>query len=157
MGTTILAGPSLGAVRADVVRDVSFPWLQISGGALGPTRLVGVHLASPVPTLIGAWPVELGGLARWCAPGAGPAAVVGDLNATADIGAYRTGTAGCTEAGDSSGKGLLATWPTVTPRWLGAQLDHVLVGGGVGVDGFDVVEVPGTDHRGVLATVHTVS
>jgi endonuclease/exonuclease/phosphatase (EEP) superfamily protein YafD len=157
VGTTILAGPSLGAVRADVVRDVRFPWLQISGGALGRTRLVGVHLASPVPTLIDAWPVELRGLARWCAPGAGPSAVVGDLNATADIAAYRTGTAGCTDAGDSSGKGLLATWPTVTPRWLGAQLDHVLVGGGVGVDGFDVVEVPGTDHRGVLATVHTVS
>jgi endonuclease/exonuclease/phosphatase (EEP) superfamily protein YafD len=155
-GTTILAGPSLGAVRADVVADVRFPWLQLSGGALGRTRLVGLHTASPVPTLIDAWPVELGSLQRWCGPGAGPAAVVGDLNATADIAAYRLGTAGCTDAGDAAGKGLLATWPTATPRWLGAQLDHVLVGGGVGVDGFDVVEVPGTDHRGVLATVHTV-
>ncbi len=157
VGTTILAGPSLGPVRADVVRDVRFPWLQITGGALGPTRLVGAHVASPVPTLIDAWPVELAGLQRWCGPGSGPAAVLGDLNATADIAAYRAGTAGCTDAGDAAGKGLLATWPTVTPRWIGAQLDHVLVGGGVGVDGFDVVEVPGTDHRGVLATVHTVS
>ncbi|HEY2224203.1 endonuclease/exonuclease/phosphatase family protein [Actinomycetospora sp.] len=156
VGTTILAGPSLGPVRPDVVRGVSFPWLQISGGALGPTRLVGVHLASPVPTLIDAWPAELGELHRWCAPGAGPAAVVGDFNATADIAAYRSGTAGCTDAGDAAGKGLLATWPTATPRWLGAQLDHLLAGGGVGVDGFDVIEVPGTDHRGVLATVHTV-
>jgi endonuclease/exonuclease/phosphatase (EEP) superfamily protein YafD len=155
-GTTILAGPSLGAVRADVVRDVRFPWLQLSAGALGPTRLVGVHVASPVPALIDAWPAELASLQRWCGPGAGPAAVVGDLNATADIAAWRAGTAGCTDAGDAAGKGLLATWPTATPRWLGAQLDHVLVGGGVGVDGFDVVEVPGTDHRGVLATVHTV-
>jgi endonuclease/exonuclease/phosphatase (EEP) superfamily protein YafD len=153
-GSTILAGPSLGTVRADVVADVSFPWLQLSGGALGRTRLVGVHLASPVPTLIGAWPAELASLQRWCGPAAGPAAVVGDLNATADLAAYRTGTAGCTDAGDAAGKGLLATWPTATPRWLGAQLDHVLVGGGVGVDGFDVVQVPGTDHRGVLCTVH---
>jgi endonuclease/exonuclease/phosphatase (EEP) superfamily protein YafD len=157
VGTTILAGPSLGPVHADVVRDVTFPWLQISGGALGPTRLVGLHVAAPVPALLDAWPRELDGLARWCAPGAGPAAVVGDFNATADITAFRTGAAGCTDAGDASGKGLLATWPTATPRWVGAQLDHVLVGGGVGVDGFDVVEVPGTDHRGVLATVHTVS
>lgn len=155
-GTSILAGPSLGAVRADAVADVRFPWLQISGGALGRTRLVGLHTASPVPTLIGAWPAELASLQRWCGPGAGPAAVVGDLNATADIAAYRRGTAGCTDAGDAAGKGLLATWPTATPRWLGAQLDHVLVGGGVGVDGFDVVKVPGTDRRGVLATVHTV-
>lgn len=154
-GTTILAGASLGAVRADVVPDVRFAWLQLSGGALGRTRLVGVHVAPPVPTLVDAWPGELGSLRRWCGPGAGPAAVVGDLNATADIAAYRRGTAGCTDAGDAAGKGLLATWPTATPRWVGAQLDHVLVGGGVGVDGFDVVEVPGTDHRGVLATVHT--
>lgn len=157
VGTAILAGPSLGAVRADVVRDVAFPWLQLSGGVLGPTRLVGAHVASPVPALIDAWPAELRGLQRWCGPGAGPAVVVGDLNATADISAYRAGTAGCTDAGDAAGKGLLATWPTVLPRWLGGQLDHVLAGGGVGVDGFDVVEVPGTDHRGVLATVHTVS
>jgi endonuclease/exonuclease/phosphatase (EEP) superfamily protein YafD len=156
-GSTILAGPSLGAVRVDVVRDVSFPWLQLSGGALGRTRLVGAHLAAPVPTLIGPWAVELASLQRWCGPGAGPAAVLGDLNATADLAAYRAGTAGCTDAGDAAGKGLLATWPTATPRWVGAQLDHVLVGGGVGVDGFDVVEVPGTDHRGVLCTVHTVS
>jgi hypothetical protein len=33
----------------------------------------------------------------------------------------------------------------------------VLVGGGVGVDGFDVVQAPGTDHRGVLCTVHIES
>jgi endonuclease/exonuclease/phosphatase (EEP) superfamily protein YafD len=155
-GTTILAGPSLGAVRPDVVRDVRFPWLQISGGALGSTRLVGAHTAAPVPTLLDAWPAELGSLQRWCGPGAGPAVVVGDLNATEDLRAFRRGTAGCTDAGVAAGKGLIATWPVGPPRWIGAQLDHVLVGGGAGVDGFDVVEVPGTDHRGVLATVHTV-
>lgn len=156
-GSSILAGPSLGAVRVDVLRDVSFPWLQLSGGALGRTRLVGAHLAAPVPTLIGAWGTELASLQRWCGPTAGPAAVLGDLNSSADLAAFRAGTAGCTDAGDAAGKGLLATWPTATPRWVGAQLDHVLVGGGVGVDGFDAVEVPGTDHRGVLCTVHTVS
>lgn len=156
-GATVLAGPSLGPVRADVVHDVRFPWLQLSGGALGPTRLVGVHLASPVPPLAADWRRELDGLRRWCAAGSGPSAVVGDLNATADLRGYRAGAAGCTDAGDAAGKGLLATWPTALPRWLGAQLDHVLVGNGVGVDGFDVVEAPGTDHRGVLATVHTVA
>ncbi|MDL5155715.1 endonuclease/exonuclease/phosphatase family protein [Actinomycetospora termitidis] len=152
-GTTVLARPSLGDV---VVRPVParFPWLEVTGGALGSTRLVGAHLASPVPGLIDVWPVELASLARWCAPGAGPAVVVGDLNGTADLRAFRAGTAGCTDAGDAAGKGLLATWPQALPRWLGAQLDHVLVSGGVGVDGFDVVEVPGTDHRGVLVTVH---
>jgi endonuclease/exonuclease/phosphatase (EEP) superfamily protein YafD len=153
LGTTIFAGPSLGDVRATPV-PARFPWVELTGGALGPTRLLGAHLASPVPGLIDVWPGELASLARWCAPGAGPAVVVGDLNATADLRAYRAGTAGCTDAGDAAGKGLLATWPAGVPRWLGAQLDHVLVGGGAGVDGFDVVEVPGTDHRGVLVTVH---
>ncbi|MFC5065881.1 endonuclease/exonuclease/phosphatase family protein [Actinomycetospora atypica] len=156
LGTTILAGPGLGDVRARVV-PARFPWLELTGGALGATRLVGVHVVSPVPALIDAWPGELDSLARWCAPGAGPAAVVGDLNATADLTAFRRGTAGCTDAGDEAGKGLLATWPVGLPRWLGAQLDHVLVGGGVGVDGFDVVEVPGTDHRGLVVTVHAVA
>ncbi|WP_433800194.1 endonuclease/exonuclease/phosphatase family protein [Actinomycetospora sp. CA-084318] len=152
MGTAILAGPSLGDVRATPV-PARFPWLELTGGALGPTRLVGAHLASPVPGLIGVWPGELTSLARWCAPGTGPAVVLGDLNATEDIRAFRAGTTGCTDAGDAAGKGLLATWPAGLPRWLGAQLDHVLVGGGAAVEGFDVVEVPGTDHRGVLATV----
>jgi endonuclease/exonuclease/phosphatase (EEP) superfamily protein YafD len=153
VGTTILAGPSLGDVRATPV-PARFPWLELTGGALGPTRLLGAHLASPVPGLIDVWPGELAALARWCAPGTGPAVVMGDLNATEDLRGFRAGTAGCTDAGDAAGKGLLATWPAGLPRWLGAQLDHVLVGGGAGVDGFDVVEVPGTDHRGVLATVH---
>ncbi|MEJ2868934.1 endonuclease/exonuclease/phosphatase family protein [Actinomycetospora sp. OC33-EN08] len=152
-GTAILAGPSLGDVRVRPV-PARFPWLEVTGGALGPTRLVGAHLASPVPGLIDVWPAELASLARWCAPGTGPAVVVGDLNGTLDLAAFRAGTAGCTDAGDAAGKGLLATWPQALPRWLGAQLDHVLVSGGVGVDGFDVVEVPGTDHRGVLVTVH---
>lgn len=153
LGTAIFAGPSLGDVRATPV-PARFPWLELTGGALGGTRLLGAHLASPVPGLIDVWPGELASLRRWCAPGTGPAVVVGDLNATADLRGFRSGTAGCTDAGDAAGKGLLATWPAALPRWVGAQLDHVLVGGGAGVDGFDVVEVPGTDHRGVVVTVH---
>lgn len=155
-GTAMFAAPSLGDVRAETLRVGRFPWLELTGGALGPTRVVGVHLVAPVPGLVDAWPGELAALSRWCG-GPDPAVVAGDLNATLDVRAMRAGTAGCADAGEVAGAGLLATWPVATPRWLGAQIDHVLATGGVGLSGFDVTEVPGTDHRGLLVTVHARS
>jgi endonuclease/exonuclease/phosphatase (EEP) superfamily protein YafD len=37
------------------------------------------------------------------------------------------------------------------PRWLGFRIDHVLAGGGIAVRDTRVLDLPGSDHRAVLA------
>ena len=44
----------------------------------------------------------------------------------------------------------MGTWPDRFPRWLGPQIDHVLVTGGVTAETFSVHDIPGSDHRAVL-------
>jgi endonuclease/exonuclease/phosphatase (EEP) superfamily protein YafD len=152
-GITVLSSPRAGDVVArPVVGDTRYPWAEVSGGVLGSTRLLAVHLVSVVPQWISYWPGELESLRRWCtAPG--PLLVVGDLNASPDHSAFRAGTAGCTDAASSVGAGLTATWRAGVPRWAGTQIDHVLLRGGPAARDVRVLDVPGTDHRALLARV----
>jgi endonuclease/exonuclease/phosphatase (EEP) superfamily protein YafD len=76
--------------------------------------------------------------------------VVGDFNATTDHRDFRSGTAGCTDAAAARGESLTATWPAAWPRWAGAQIDHVLTRGGPQARSVEVLDVPGSDHRGLL-------
>ncbi|GAA4864819.1 endonuclease/exonuclease/phosphatase family protein [Actinomycetospora straminea] len=155
-GITVLAAPRAGDVAFRTISDppgsptdTRYPWAEVTGGILGPVRLGAVHVVSITPRWIGYWPGELALLARWCA-GAGPALVVGDLNATPDHSAFRTGTAGCADAATERGASLTGTWPAGAPRALGAQIDHVLTRHGPRARDVAVLDVPGTDHRALL-------
>jgi endonuclease/exonuclease/phosphatase (EEP) superfamily protein YafD len=77
--------------------------------------------------------------------------LAGDFNATLDHSAFRAATEGCTDAGAERGQGLVPTWPTRTPGWLGVQIDHVLSTGGIHAESFAVYPLPGSDHRAILA------
>jgi endonuclease/exonuclease/phosphatase (EEP) superfamily protein YafD len=157
-GIVVAAAPRAGAVTARPLDgDTRYPWAEVTGGILGPTRLVAVHLVSIVPGWVAYWPAELEGLARWCAPGGDPtpAMIVGDFNATPDHSAFRTGTAGCTDAATATGGSLVPTWRSSFPRWFGAQIDHVLTrpgadGAGPRARSTEVLTVPGSDHRALL-------
>jgi endonuclease/exonuclease/phosphatase (EEP) superfamily protein YafD len=76
--------------------------------------------------------------------------VAGDFNATLDHSVFRSAIAGCADAAEQAGEGLTATWSTRWPRWLGPQIDHVLVTGGITTETLSVHDVPGSDHRAVL-------
>jgi endonuclease/exonuclease/phosphatase (EEP) superfamily protein YafD len=157
-GIVVAAAPRAGAVTARPLDgDTRYPWAEVTGGILGPTRLVAVHLVSIVPGWVAYWPAELEGLARWCAPGGDPtpAMIVGDFNATPDHSAFRTGTAGCADAATATGGSLVPTWRSSFPRWFGAQIDHVLTrpgadGAGPRARSTAVLTVPGSDHRALL-------
>ncbi len=150
-GIVVLASPRAGAVTAERVDgDTRYPWAELTGGILGPTRLAAVHLVSVVPEWISYWPGELAMLQRWCGPDAGSTMIVGDFNATADHSGFRSGTAGCTDAATARGESLTATWPTDLPRAAGAQIDHVLTRDGPAARSVEVVDVPRSDHRGLL-------
>ena len=157
-GIVVAASPRAGDVTARRLDgDTRYPWAEVTGGILGPTRLVAVHLVSIVPGWISYWPGELGMLRRWCAPGGDPtpAMVVGDFNSTPDHSTFRSGTAGCTDAATATGGSLVPTWRSSFPRWFGAQIDHVLTrpgadGAGPQARSTEVIAVPGSDHRALL-------
>jgi endonuclease/exonuclease/phosphatase (EEP) superfamily protein YafD len=157
-GVVVAAAPRAGAVTARPLDgDTRYPWAEVTGGILGPTRLVAVHLVSIVPGWVHYWPAELDSLAQWCAPGGdpSPAMIVGDLNATPDHSAFRAGTAGCTDAATATGESLVPTWRSSFPRWFGAQIDHVLTrpganGAGPHARSTEVITMPGSDHRALL-------
>ncbi|MCD2196093.1 endonuclease/exonuclease/phosphatase family protein [Actinomycetospora endophytica] len=151
-GIAVLTASAMGPLSSRVIwQGHADPWLELSGGALGGLRLVAVHVAAPVPGKIRSWPRELAQLATWC--GAGPAVLVGDFNATLDHAEFRAGSAGCQDAAAVTGNGLTATWNAAWPRWFGAQIDHVLVGGDLRPEDLLVLDLPGSDHRALLARV----
>ena len=153
-GIVVLSAARLGAVTATPV-DVGsrFRWMRLSGGGLGDVGIVAVHTAAPVRRWMPGWAMELGLLRTWLAEGAGPHVVVGDVNATLDHAPLRAALAGARDVAADMGQGLTSTWPTAWPRWLGVQIDHVLVGGGVHPAAAQVLDLPGSDHRALLARV----
>ncbi len=79
--------------------------------------------------------------------------IAGDFNATGAHRRYRELLAAgeLSDAQDVSGSGFGSTWPSTD--WIPPlmRLDRVLVGSAIGVDGVEVLDPVGADHRGVLA------
>lgn len=143
--TTVLTAPSLGDVRVvPVATGGLYGWLEVGGGALGEVRVLGAHTVAPVPGLVRAWADELDLVAAWRAAAPGPTVVAGDLNTTTEHRAL----AGLGDGRAPSGP---PTWPRRWPRRLGFRIDHVLAGGGLAVRSTRVLDLPGSDHRAVLA------
>jgi endonuclease/exonuclease/phosphatase (EEP) superfamily protein YafD len=150
--TSVLAARGLGDVTAQVVtRDTASGWIELSGGALGDTRILAVHPAVLRPSRTPEWRRELARLAELVAEDPRPTVVVGDLNATCEHHALQPVLRRARSAAAEVGRAREATWPAGKPRWLGVAIDHVLVSAAVGVESFEVLDVPGSDHRAVLA------
>jgi endonuclease/exonuclease/phosphatase (EEP) superfamily protein YafD len=147
--TTVVAG-GLGDVRVRFGEETPFPYVEVTGGGLGALRFVAFHSVAPVPGSVPQWRADLAQLAQWCA-GPTPAVVAGDFNATLDHSALRSAMAGCGDAADQRGAGLVPTWgPTPRTRLIGPQIDHVIATDGIAAETFAVRDVNGSDHRAVL-------
>ncbi|SEH03575.1 Metal-dependent hydrolase, endonuclease/exonuclease/phosphatase family [Nonomuraea solani] len=78
--------------------------------------------------------------------------IAGDFNASLDHSAMRgLLSRGYKDAADQVGAGLIPTWPANKRVPPIITIDHVLVDERVGVQEVSVRDVPGTDHRAVLA------
>jgi endonuclease/exonuclease/phosphatase (EEP) superfamily protein YafD len=126
--------------------------------AAGPIRLVAGHSPRPNPGVTpfgdaSVWAADLDALAR-AGEGSDPRLLVGDLNATPWNQQFRQleKTSGLSDAADVLGKGLRPTWPVWSPMPL-SPIDHVLVGGGVGVRSVGTANVPGSNHRALVVEV----
>ena len=139
-------GPAtrFGAVRAEPATGV------------GPV-LVGVHPAPPSGDLHDVWQEDLAAVTALCAPRTTRGLILaGDLNATLDHAPLRD-VGRCVHGAAGAGVGGVATWPTRTPEWLGAAIDHVIADG----EAYEptqaaVVEVGGSDHRALLVRLRPV-
>ncbi len=153
-GVTALVSARLGDVTFTVGHQTStFPDVEISGGTLGTMRVIAFHSVAPVPGSVPEWRDDMSLLPTWCA-GPTPAIVAGDFNATLDHSMLRAGMVGCGDAAAQRGDGLLSTWgPTPRTRAIGPQIDHVLATHGIEATTFRVVDLPGSDHHAILATL----
>jgi endonuclease/exonuclease/phosphatase (EEP) superfamily protein YafD len=148
-GVSALAHVDLGDVTATVDATTPFPSVVLTGGELGELRFVAFHSIAPVPAGIRQWQSDLAHVATWCAAPT-PAIVAGDFNATLDHSPFRAGAAGCGDAAEQAGAGLVGTWPASWPRIVGTQIDHVIATSDRTAETFETHDVTGTDHRAVL-------
>lgn len=80
--------------------------------------------------------------------------IAGDFNATLDHDALREVIGGgYRDAADAAGVGLKPTWPSGRRFPPQVTIDHVLVDERAGIAGADVLELPGSDHRAVVAEI----
>ena len=124
--------------------------LTLPGG--GAIRIVNVHPRTPSPGGAGKWRDSL---SRLPSAGSGPPWVLlGDFNATLDHSALRDVLArGYRDAAETTGEGLVATWPAgkiVPPQ---VTIDHVFADRRLGIADYGVDDIPGTDHRAVHASL----
>ncbi len=131
--------------------------LDLTPPGAAPVHLIASHSPAPTRVGIGAWHRELSVLARRAAHAGPNTVVVGDLNATAGQVAFRelASTGDLSDAQDVGGGGFAATWNLKSRLPPLLRLDHVLVGSGIGVDGFELAPRIGSDHRGIEATIVT--
>ncbi len=134
------------------------PCARVRPAARPPVTVHAVHVVAPLKGRQRDWHEELRRLGQGLRTAAGPQVVAGDFNASRDHRPFRdllavSGFADCADiAADGSWPGL--TWPS-DRRWLPPvmRLDHVLVSPGLTAGQVRTVDVPGTDHRGVLAVI----
>ena len=116
----------------------------------GEVELVAVHPFPPTERSAERWRQGLEGLPR--ATPERLRILPGDFNSTFDHAPFRDLLgSGYADAAAARGKGLAMTWPSGRVFPPQVAIDHVLADERVHVAGAEVITVPGSDHRAVLA------
>ncbi|KIQ19495.1 endonuclease/exonuclease/phosphatase family protein [Rhodococcus sp. MEB064] len=130
--------------------------VDLDVGAAQPLRAYAVHPIPPYPTPTPVWASELDLVAdEMSAAASRPGSVVigGDFNSTHAHSRFRNLLSdGWVDAADAVGAGVLPTYPM--DKWYPpvVGIDHVVVRD-AGVRSLDVVDIAGSDHRGLIAAV----
>ncbi|MET9395129.1 endonuclease/exonuclease/phosphatase family protein [Streptomyces sp. NPDC006624] len=123
-----------------------------------PVRLQLAHPMPPLPGQVDLWKRELGAVRDAARADRGtPLVLAGDFNASQDHAAFRRILdTGLHDASRVDGADRTATWPALTARVFGAQIDHVLVSKDFAAHRTRVLDLADTDHRAVVTdlTLH---
>ncbi|WP_372471788.1 endonuclease/exonuclease/phosphatase family protein [Micromonospora trifolii] len=131
----------------------AYATVSVPGGS--PVRVESAHPSAPYALdQVGAWRADLAAQPT-ATPDGGLRILAGDFNATLDHSPLRALLrSGYVDAADATGKGLTGTWGPydgdLTPP---VTIDHVLVDNRIAVRSVKVLDLPGTDHRPVQATL----
>ncbi|GAA4707107.1 endonuclease/exonuclease/phosphatase family protein [Promicromonospora umidemergens] len=139
----------------DQLRGTSFAMPSALVGA-GSTdvRVTVVHPHPPMPTEITTWRTELVDLTKQVHADETPQILAGDFNATYDHAGFRDLLGSrFSDATREWGAGPAVTWPEGSRVPALFALDHVVVEKDMPVSDVVSMQVPGTDHRALLATV----
>ena len=158
-GTGLWSRLPLTALPAVPGTEFAMPRARLELPSGSSVTVTAVHPSSPVDDAsIAQWGREMTSLRQTLEGTAGRQIVAGDFNATRDHAPFRQILdAGLTDAADAQGwtawPGM--TWPANRSYPPVMRLDHVLVSTGIEVRDVDVVAIPGTDHRAVVAHLTT--
>ena len=121
----------------------------------GPT-LMAVHPVAPSSAHLDAWREEISKVYSLC--GSEPNAIIaGDFNSTADHEAsLRLGSV-CSDTLAQAGSGAVGTWTVKFPALLGSPIDRVLTTAAYEGSEAAIVDLGGSDHRGVLVRLKPTS
>lgn len=120
-----------------------------------PVRVESAHPSAPYAVdQVGAWRADLKAQPP-ATPDGGLQILAGDFNATLDHGPLRALLdTGYVDAADATGEGLIGTWGPYDGDFIPpVTIDHVLVDRRIAVRAVQVLALPGSDHRPVLATL----
>jgi endonuclease/exonuclease/phosphatase (EEP) superfamily protein YafD len=124
----------------------------------GDVGVYALHPQPPYPMPVEGWAAELSRLAEVLGAARGPLLVGADLNSTYDHQRFRAllardaGAPALVDAAEATGAGVVATYPADRPFPAFVAIDHVLARDGSPQD-FQRVDLPGSDHYGVVSTV----
>lgn len=123
--------------------------IDLGGGRV--VRLAEAHPYPPKSCCVGLYEEGLASLPRAGGPGP-PWILGGDFNSTLDFSRFRDLLdSGYRDAADVTGKGLIGTWPQGRVLPPPVTIDHVLAERGIAILGYEVEDLPGSDHRAVFA------
>ena len=148
---TLLVAGRVGEVEVGSGPELRRQHLWARGGLLGDRTFYAVHPQAPMARWQArVWRRDLAAIARWTAALPGPI-VAGDFNATLDHGPFRAALTGVKDAAEGTGQGLAGTFRAGIPRWAGIHIDHVLIPREAATTRYEIVDLPGSDHRAVLS------
>ena len=137
----------------------AMPAARVAADGLN-VRVVSVHTCSPTPGYERLWARSLGLLAAVGGSDAGapddgtPYLLAGDFNASLYHASFRAILDdGFVDGARAAGEGLAFTWPADGPLPPLVTLDHMLLGTGLAATDFGYLDIPGTDHLAIVATV----
>lgn len=150
------ASGTIAFARVELTDPVRVPTHNSSWAfTMGDLRVLAVHPTYPVDP--DGWAADQATIARAVAD-EDPDLVVGDFNATLDHEPMLAlADQGYRDVGELTNAGWHPTWPTQAT--FGpvdvplAQIDHVLVGPRLAALGLETADIPGSDHRAVIARV----
>jgi endonuclease/exonuclease/phosphatase (EEP) superfamily protein YafD len=128
------------------------PTVRMTVPGARDVELTAVHTHPPLqgPARVADWEQDLLALPE---PEDGVLRVLtGDFNATPDHASFRRLLSrGWVDAARATGQGLRSTWAPIRGGRPRLTLDHVLVDGRISPQWLQVVHVPGSDHRALVA------